>query len=116
MLAVVDAVRAGGRPGARAATGPTLLEFKTFRMRGHEEASGTAYVPAHLFEEWAAKDPVARFEQRCSTEGVLTTSDRDAIRAAFKAHIDQIADEASRRPSPSRPRSASWPTSTLRRR
>ena len=48
---------------ARRGEGPTLLEFKTFRMRGHEEASGTAYVPKPLLEEWAAKDPVLRFEQ-----------------------------------------------------
>ena len=66
MLAVVGPSRE--RPGAGApATGPTLLEFMTFRMRGHEEASGVAYVPEHLFEEWAAKDPIARFERRCST-------------------------------------------------
>ena len=62
LIAVVDAVqRASAR--ARGGDGPTLLEFMTFRMRGHEEASGVAYVPAHLFDEWAAKDPIARFEQ-----------------------------------------------------
>ena len=59
-----------------------------------------AYVPAHLFEEWAAKDPIARFEQALLDQGVLTTADRDAIRAAFKAHIDQIADEAYAAPEP----------------
>ena len=86
----------------------------TFRMRGHEEASGVAYVRPHLFEEWAARDPVARFESRCSTEGALTTADRDAIRAALKAHIDQIADEASRRRTRVDGRSGSWPTCTRR--
>jgi 2-oxoisovalerate dehydrogenase E1 component len=51
VLAVHAAVsRAAAR--ARQGQGPTLLEFLTFRMRGHEEASGTAYVPKHLFEEW----------------------------------------------------------------
>ncbi len=99
LMAVVDAVsRAAAR--ARAGEGPTLLEFMTFRMRGHEEASGVAYVPPHLFEEWAAKDPIAQFEQRLLDQGMLTTSDRDAIRAAFKAHIDQIADEAYAAPEP----------------
>ena len=72
----------------------------TFRMRGHEEASGVAYVPKHLFEEWAAKDPIARFEQPLLDQGVLTAADRDAIRAAFKAHIDRIADEAYAAPEP----------------
>jgi 2-oxoisovalerate dehydrogenase E1 component len=99
LLAVVEAVgRAAAR--GRAGDGPTLLEFMTFRMRGHEEASGVAYVPAHLFEEWAVKDPIARFEQALLDEGVLTTADRDAIRTAFKAHIDQIADEAYAAPEP----------------
>jgi 2-oxoisovalerate dehydrogenase E1 component len=99
LVAVVEAVEraaARGRDGA----GPTLLEFMTFRMRGHEEASGVSYVPAHLFEEWAARDPIARFEQVLLDQGVLTTADRDAIRAAFKAHIDQIADEAYAAPEP----------------
>ncbi len=41
---------------------PIMIEAMTFRMRGHEEASGTAYVPNHLFEEWAKKDPVLNLE------------------------------------------------------
>jgi 2-oxoisovalerate dehydrogenase E1 component len=40
---------------------PVLLEFKTFRMRGHEEASGTKYVPQELMDLWAAKDPVENY-------------------------------------------------------
>ena len=99
LLAVVDAVSRAAARG-RAGEGPTLLEFMTFRMRGHEEASGVAYVPAHLFEEWAARDPIARFEQSLLDQGVLTAADRDAIRAAFKAHIDRIADEAYEAPEP----------------
>ena len=54
LLAVIRAVREAAAR-ARRGEGPTLLEFKTFRMRGHEEASGTAYVPRALFEEWAAQ-------------------------------------------------------------
>jgi len=42
---------------------PVLLEFMTFRMRGHEEASGTKYVPKELMDEWGKKDPVSNFEQ-----------------------------------------------------
>lgn len=42
---------------------PTLIEAQTFRMRGHEEASGTFYVPDELFEEWGQKDPILRMEQ-----------------------------------------------------
>ncbi|MEZ2338119.1 thiamine pyrophosphate-dependent enzyme [Mucilaginibacter sp. RCC_168] len=50
---------------------PVLLECMTFRMRGHEEASGTKYVPQNLFEWWAGKDPVANFEQYLLDEGVI---------------------------------------------
>jgi 2-oxoisovalerate dehydrogenase E1 component len=58
LLAVHRAVREAAQR-ARDGLGPTLLEFETFRMRGHEEASGTAYVPKELFEEWARRDPPA---------------------------------------------------------
>lgn len=51
---------------------PVLLEFKTFRMRGHEEASGTKYVPEKLMKEWAKKDPISNYEDFLLTEGVLT--------------------------------------------
>ena len=51
---------------------PVLLEFKTFRMRGHEEASGTKYVPEKLMKEWAKKDPISNYEDFLVKEGVLT--------------------------------------------
>lgn len=50
---------------------PMLLEFKTFRMRGHEEASGTKYVPKELMEEWAAKDPIENFQFYLKENGIL---------------------------------------------
>ena len=93
LLAVLDAVKAAA-DRARRGEGPTLLEFKTFRMRGHEEASGTAYVPKHLFEEWAAKDPVVRFEGMLHERGVLREGDIDRMRAALKVMIDSLVDEA----------------------
>jgi 2-oxoisovalerate dehydrogenase E1 component len=51
---------------------PFLLECITFRMRGHEEASGTKYVPKELMEEWAKKDPIENFEKWLLKEGILT--------------------------------------------
>jgi 2-oxoisovalerate dehydrogenase E1 component len=99
VLAVVEAVgRAAVR--ARRGDGPTLLEFKTFRMRGHEEASGTAYVPKQLFEEWAAKDPVARFEQWLAARGLLDEATREKMRADLKPGIDALVDEALAAPDP----------------
>jgi 2-oxoisovalerate dehydrogenase E1 component len=62
LLAVIRAVRKAVAR-ARRGEGPTLLECKTFRMRGHEEASGVDYVPPELIEAWAARDPLARFER-----------------------------------------------------
>ncbi len=53
---------------------PVLLEFKTFRMRGHEEASGTKYVPKRLLEEWAAKDPIENYVAYLHEEGILSES------------------------------------------
>lgn len=51
---------------------PVLLEFKTFRMRGHEEASGTKYVPQDLMDYWASKDPLENYQEYLKTEGILT--------------------------------------------
>jgi 2-oxoisovalerate dehydrogenase E1 component len=99
VTAVIAAVRRAAER-ARAGGGPTLLEFETFRMRGHEEASGVAYVPPHLFEEWAKKDPILRFEERLLADGTLTPAARDSIRAEFKALIDRVVDEALASPEP----------------
>lgn len=51
---------------------PILIECMTFRMRGHEEASGVKYVPKELFEEWGLKDPVANYETYLKEKGILT--------------------------------------------
>ncbi len=85
---------------ARNGLGPTLLEFKTFRMRGHEEASGTDYVPRQLLEEWAGKDPVLRFEAQLKERGVLSESECSAARAELSATVDRVADEAIQAPEP----------------
>lgn len=79
---------------ARRGEGPSLLEFKTFRMRGHEEASGTAYVPKELFEEWGSKDPVVRFETLLIEHGVLTPAEREVIRGDLKPRIEALVDAA----------------------
>lgn len=68
---------------------PVLLECVTFRMRGHEEASGTKYVPKELFDVWGRKDPVNNFEKFLIDEGVLTEEIIAEIRAAIKHDIEQ---------------------------
>ncbi|BFM44918.1 dehydrogenase E1 component subunit alpha/beta [Flavobacterium sp. CFS9] len=68
---------------------PVLLEFKTFRMRGHEEASGTKYVPQELMDEWAAKDPVANYKKYLTETGVLTTEFDEQLHSTLKQEIDE---------------------------
>jgi len=67
---------------------PILLECITFRMRGHEEASGTKYVPKELMEEWAKRDPVENYEKFLITENVLDQKQIDSIRKKIKKEID----------------------------
>lgn len=67
---------------------PILLECITFRMRGHEEASGTKYVPKKLMEEWGKKDPVDNYEKFLLSEGVLDQSHVDSIRKKIKKEIE----------------------------
>ena len=67
---------------------PVLLEFKTFRMRGHEEASGTKYVPQELMDMWAVKDPVENYRNYLKATAVLSEEEDEAIRAEIKKEID----------------------------
>ena len=77
---------------------PVFVEAMTFRMRGHEEASGTKYVPQELFDEWAKKDPVENFERFLLNEGVLTAEKITEIREEFKQHIQKGLDDAFEQP------------------
>ncbi|MFN8244699.1 MAG: dehydrogenase E1 component subunit alpha/beta [Ferruginibacter sp.] len=67
---------------------PYLVECMTFRMRGHEEASGTKYVPPALFEEWAKKDPVKNFEQWLVEQHVLTGLNIAEIKNEIRDYIE----------------------------
>ncbi len=97
VLAVIAAVeRAAER--ARAGEGPTLLEMKTFRMRGHEEASGTKYVPEALLDEWADMDPILQYKNTALAEGWLSEDETDRIDAALAAEVEEIAEWALRQP------------------
>jgi len=98
-LAVYHAVRAAA-DRARKGHGPTLLEFKTFRMRGHEEASGTDYVEEEAIEEWARKDPVLRFERSLIQQGLLSEDDAQTQRSELKREIEGLADQALATPDP----------------
>jgi len=73
---------------------PVLLEFKTFRMRGHEEASGTKYVPQDLMDAWALKDPVVNFELFLKDQGILTDNEITAFKETIVNEINEHLDIA----------------------
>jgi len=73
---------------------PVLVECLTFRMRGHEEASGTKYVPQELMDEWAKKDPTTNFEEYLLGEGVLNETLVEEIRAGIKQEINDELEKA----------------------
>ncbi|WP_291104097.1 MULTISPECIES: alpha-ketoacid dehydrogenase subunit alpha/beta [unclassified Flavobacterium] len=68
---------------------PVLLEFKTFRMRGHEEASGTKYIPQELMDLWAIKDPVDNYRKYLFENKILTAGFDETLRSEIKAEIDE---------------------------
>jgi len=68
---------------------PYLVEAMTFRMRGHEEASGTKYVPQNLFELWEKKDPVKNYEEFLSAQRILSADDIENIKNKLKEKIEQ---------------------------
>ncbi len=72
---------------------PVLLECDTFRMRGHEEASGTKYVPNELMEYWAAKDPVKNFEQWLLSLGYISEEEIREQRDTFKKEINSLVEQ-----------------------
>lgn len=76
---------------------PVLLEFKTFRMRGHEEASGTKYVPEKLMKKWEKKDPIANYETFLLQEGTITEEEigrlKDEITEEINSNLKLAFDE-----------------------
>lgn len=67
---------------------PYLIECATFRMRGHEEASGTKYIPKYLFELWEQKDPVMNFEKYLLEQAILTEEKKEEIRLQIREEIE----------------------------
>lgn len=78
---------------------PFLLECVTFRMRGHEEASGTKYYPEGIQDVWAEKDPVDNYEAYLLAEGILKTKEVEKIRKAIKKEIQDELEIAYAEPN-----------------
>jgi 2-oxoisovalerate dehydrogenase E1 component len=96
LLTVIDTVK-GVREYCLKYQKPYLIECMTFRMRGHEEASGTKYIPEFLFEMWKQKDPVVRFEQFLIGEGIIdeTISKQihDEVRRNIEEELSSVSEE-----------------------
>ncbi len=88
VLEVYDAIKQAAS-SIRANPRPILIEALTFRMRGHEEASGTKYVPQELFEQWAKKDPVENYEKWLLDENVLSIKLMQDLKKDIKTEIDE---------------------------
>ncbi|MCS7297755.1 MAG: dehydrogenase E1 component subunit alpha/beta [Bacteroidia bacterium] len=68
---------------------PRLVEAVTFRMRGHEEASGTKYIPSFLFEEWSKRDPIINYERFLIEAGYLSAEESQRLRRELKKRIEE---------------------------
>ena len=79
---------------------PFLLECVTFRMRGHEEASGTKYVPQELMDAWAQKDPIDNYEKWLLEENLLTEAQAKALKERYKRDIQKAVDVMFAEPEP----------------
>ncbi len=89
LLEIVEDVRQNPRP--------ILIEFKTFRMRGHEEASGTKYVPQELLDHWGVRDPIENYQSFLREEGILTEAHeveiKEKIAHEINEHLHRAYDE-----------------------
>ena len=99
VIGVMKAVRQAVEH-VRSGKGPALVECKTFRVRGHSEADKAEYVPKELLEEWLKKDPIKRFEQYLTEEGILTGARRTEIEEKVKATVDDAVRFAEQSPAP----------------
>lgn len=98
-LAVYEATRRAVTR-ARAGGGPTLIEVKTFRMKGHAEHDDASYVPRELVEEWRGRDPIARFERHLLVSGFAAEPDFEALGQSIEAQLDADVEHATSAPLP----------------
>ena len=88
----VDYARSGG--------GPSLIEYKTFRMTGHSAHDDAGYVPPEMFEDWQKKDPIVRFEKQLREDSEITQERIDEMQVECVKIIDDAVDWAEQQPYP----------------
>lgn len=99
VLAVYEATRRAVER-ARAGGGPTLIEAKTFRMKGHAEHDDAGYVPGGMFEEWKQKDPIERFERHLLGNGLAKEEELKRVVAEIDEELNREVDAALASPFP----------------
>ena len=85
---------------ARAGGGVTLLEVKTFRLKGHAEHDNQSYVPQEIIDEWRSKDPIERFESTLVEGSIVSEKELQSIQQRVRAEVDAATEEAERSPMP----------------
>jgi TPP-dependent pyruvate/acetoin dehydrogenase alpha subunit len=99
VLAVYEATKKAVER-ARSGGGPSLLEARTFRMKGHAEHDDAGYVPKEQFEEWKKKDPIERFERHLAGNGLATDEELRGIVTAIDEELNAEVDRALASPMP----------------
>ena len=97
---VVHAAVAAAVARARAGKGPTLLEMKTYRFRGHSRTDPAKYRPEGELERWRQRDPLTVLGERLIDEALLTAEDLDLLRAETQRQVDELAAQAAEAPHP----------------
>lgn len=85
---------------ARVGEGPSFIECKTMRIRGHSEADPAGYVPRELIEAWRLRDPIERFERLLSENAVMTAAEIEALREEAQAEVEAAQGWAENTPAP----------------
>jgi len=109
VLVVYEATRAAA-DRARRGLGPTLIEAKTMRMKGHAEHDDARYVPKDVVEKWRKKDPILHFEKYLAEKKLMTAGEQAAIEARIEKEIreDVAFAEASPFPPPEEAARSVW--------
>ena len=85
---------------AREGGGPTFIEAKTMRVRGHSEHDDAFYVPKELIEEWTRRDPIQRFESHLRAQGIMDDSLYGEVSRRIERELEQAVEWAERSPFP----------------
>jgi pyruvate dehydrogenase E1 component alpha subunit len=99
VLAVYDATQTAVER-ARRGEGPTLIECKTYRQKGHSRFDPAAYRPKQEVETWLSRDPIARFQTKLLETGVLTQAEIEQLSHKTKTAVDEATKFATESPFP----------------